>query len=111
MRWARVVAIVLTGICVVGIGLVSMGIVGGVGELVVRGSGSEHVQGVIVQVTYQTETRLRVRTNEGEELTFICQKRCLEQVQHIERHLTNGASTDVYFVHGVSNELIAVDVD
>src|SRR5712692_4578883 len=77
--------------------------------LLTHGNNVEHADGTIVSIgpgkNFVLETAL------GTSLHFQCSNQCHASLMHMQRHLREGAHTDVYYVAGTKNTLLAVVVD
>lgn len=74
-----------------------------------HGNNIEHADGEIVSVGPGKDFVLKTAT--GTSLHFQCSSSCHASLLHMQRHLHEGAHTDVYYVAGARNTLLAVDVD
>jgi hypothetical protein len=52
-----------------------------------------------------------LETASGQRLVFDCSVQCRASLGHMQRHLREQAHTDVYFVQGPNNSLMALNVD
>jgi len=94
------------------IGILAAVCVGGFALLAPRlkyGNDMEHADGKIVSVGPGKDFVLETAT--GTSLHFQCASSCRASLLHIQRHLHDGAHTDVYYVAGAKDTLLAVDVD
>lgn len=72
----------------------------------------EHVEGKIVQMVVSgSEMDFVLETANGQFLHFQCASSCHASPWHVERHMREHASTDVYYVEGPQHSLQAVEVD
>ena len=74
-----------------------------------HGNNVVHADGKIVSVGPGKDFVLKTAT--GASLHFQCSDICHASLLHMQRHLHEGAHTDVYYVLGASNTLLAVNVD
>ena len=77
--------------------------------MITHGNNLEHTDGKIVAVGPGKDFVLKTAT--GTSLRFQWGSSCYASLLHIQRHLHEGAHTDVYYVVGAKNTLQAVDVD
>lgn len=50
-------------------------------------------------------------TAQGHQLSFICGNSCRASLAHLQRHKAEKANTDVYYIIGPNQSLVALDVD
>lgn len=109
MIFPRITAIVCVLLL---IGSLSLACIGGltfVETMQIRGNNVEHATGIIVAIgpgpnfVFETVT--------GKRLHFQCGTRCHASLGHMQRHLRERAETDVYYVRGRGNSLLALNVD
>jgi hypothetical protein len=79
-----------------------------IGTQITHGNMVEHKHGIILSAS--VDNRLEFKTDSGEIMHFTCSKRCLTELEHIQRHINEHAPTDVYY-KSENNTLAAVDVD
>jgi hypothetical protein len=89
--------------------VVGIGLVNGVGPLLVHGAAVQHNSGKIVNIGPSKDFVLQTPTQQ--KLHFTCTERCLTELSHMQRHLTEKANTDVYYIQGMNDTLVAIDVD
>jgi hypothetical protein len=75
----------------------------------IQGNNVEHTAGTIVAIGPGLNFVLETPT--GQHLRFQCGNQCHASLGHLQRHLHEHAHTDVYYVHGRGNSLLAIDVD
>jgi len=92
---------ILTAVCVGGFALFA--------PMLTYGNNVEHADGKILSVGPDKDFVLKTET--GTSLHFQCGSTCRASLLHMQRHLHEGAHTDVYYVAGAKNTLLAVDVD
>jgi hypothetical protein len=80
-----------------------------IGVQITHGSEVEHEHGVILSKS-DVNTNLIFQTDSGQIIHFACEQRCLTELEHIQRHIDEHASTDVYYKQE-NNIFVAVDVD
>lgn len=102
---AAIVVIVLIG----SITLACMELVIVLQPAVANNSHTEHVNGVIKQVGNGLDFVLQTST--GRLMKFTCEKGCKATLGHLQRHIREKAKTDVYYIEGPNNSLLALDVD
>jgi hypothetical protein len=94
------------------IGSLSLGCIGSVavvGPMIAHGANGEHANGRILAIGPGRDFVLK--TARGVSLRFQCRAMCRASLGHLERHLREYASTDVYYIPGTNGSLIALDVD
>jgi hypothetical protein len=87
----------------------AIGLVARVGPALAHGNAVEHEAGKIVAIGPGKDFWLE--TAEGQRLRFQCNTRCRGSLGHLQRHLREHAYTDVYYIRGENNSLLAMDVD
>lgn len=80
-----------------------------VGPALAHGTHVEHADGKILAIGPNKNFVLLTAT--GQKLSFQCGTNCRASLGHMERHLTERAHTDVYYVAGPHQTLMALDVD
>jgi len=80
-----------------------------IGIQITHGSEVEHKHGVILSKS-DVNNSLIFQTDSGQMMHFACKQRCLTELEHIQRHIYEHASTDVYYQQE-NNTFVAVDVD
>jgi len=90
---------ILAAVCVGGFALFA--------PMLTYGNNAEHADGKIVSVGPGKDFVLKTAT--GTFLHFQCGSSCHSSLLHMQRH--EGAHTDVYYVAGAKNILLAVYVD
>lgn len=103
----------LAALCVLvligGISLVCvLGIAWG-GPALSHGVNVEHTAGKIVALGPGKNFILLTAT--GQRLTFQCGSDCHASLEHMQRHMSESAHTDVYYIEGPHASLMALDVD
>lgn len=109
MQYSRMTAAFCTLLLIGLVSLVTIGLVSGFGPLMAHGSQVQHLAGKLQPGDEPLEYVLV--TSSGQKYTFTCTQRCLKQTAHIQRHIIEKANTDVYFLRGANNAMIAIDVD
>src|SRR5437773_9389900 len=67
-----------------------------IGIQIIHGSEVQHQHGVILSLS-DTDKSLILKTDSGQRIYFACTQRCLNELGHIQRHIYEQASTDVYY--------------
>jgi hypothetical protein len=80
-----------------------------IGPVLAHGTNAQHADGKITQLGPGKDFTLVTAT--GQKMQFQCQNQCRASLGHLQRHLLEKAHTDVYFMQGENNTLIAIDVD
>ncbi len=111
MEVPRLSAALAVFVLITALSLAAIGLVSRLGPIAAHGNGVEHQNGKII--AFGPGTDFTFRTNDGQVLHFQCHGRCLNQLQHMQRHITEKASTDVYYTGagGTAPVLVATDVD
>ena len=92
---------ILSAACIAGCALFA--------TVLTHGNMLEHADGRIISLGPGKDFVLQTAT--GSSLRFRCDSACHASLPHMQRHLHEGAHTDVYYVAGANNILLAVDVD
>jgi hypothetical protein len=105
----RVAAAVCVVLLIGSIGIASIGAVALFGPVLAHGNNTEHAAGQIVAIGPGEEFTLQTST--GKSMSFQCAAQCRASLWHLQRHLREHAHTDVYYIQGPGNALMALDVD
>jgi hypothetical protein len=105
----RVAATLVVVMLIGSVALVSIGIVAELGPMMAHGDNLEHEAGTIVAIGPGKDFVLL--TAEGQRLTFLCEAQCRASLGHMQRHMSEHAHTDVYYLPGPDKSLMALDVD
>ena len=104
--YAAVVVLLLIGsLTIVGVVAVMT-----IGPRLAHGSNVQHVSGKIVNIS-GPDRDFTFQTAKGGLLKFQCRNQCRATAGHMQRHIAEKASTDVYYQQGPDNTLLAIDVD
>lgn len=108
MAFPRITAAILVFLL---IGSVVLAGIGGINWLAsfARGNYVEHDNGKIIQIGPGMDFVLK--TASGQDVHFQCSERCHNLLSHMQRHLNEHASTDVYYITEANHTLLAIDVD
>lgn len=79
------------------------------GPLLSHGARVAHTSGQIVAIGPGKSFVLLTAT--GQRLSFRCETECRASLGHMQRHMGEHAHTDVYYIKGPNNSLMALDVD
>ena len=74
-----------------------------------HGTHVEHAAGEIVALGPGKDFTLLTAT--GRRLSFRCESGCRASLAHLQRHMSEQAHTDVYYIEGPGTSLMALDVD
>jgi hypothetical protein len=74
-----------------------------------HGENVVHADGNIISIGPGKDFVLE--TASGRRFVFQCASQCRASLGHMQRHLREHAHTDVYFVQGPDNSLMALNVD
>jgi hypothetical protein len=105
----RVAAAVFVCLLIGSIALACVGAVALIGPMFSHGDSLVHADGTIVSIGPGRDFVLK--TASGRSFVFQCTDQCRASMAHMQRHLRERAHTDVYFVQGPNNSLMALDVD
>ena len=98
------VVLLIGSIAIAGIGAVAL-----FGPVLAHGNNAEHAAGQIVAIGPGEDFVLK--TAEGKSMAFQCAAQCRASLGHLQRHLRERAHTDVYYIQGPGDTLMALDVD
>jgi hypothetical protein len=87
--------------CILGIAFIGPGMS--------HGTQVNHAAGQIISLG--PDKSFVLLTANGERLPFLCGTNCRASLGHMQRHLNEHAHTDVYYIEGPNQELMALDVD
>ncbi|QBD80611.1 hypothetical protein EPA93_33415 [Ktedonosporobacter rubrisoli] len=94
------------------IGIFSLGGIVGVswlGPRLVHGSNVEHEDGTIIGIG--PGKNFVLKNTGGQKLHFECSDQCRASLGHLQRHLSEKAHTDVYYMREADGVLLVIDVD
>jgi hypothetical protein len=74
-----------------------------------HGENVDHAAGVVVALGPGKDFVLLTTTHQR--LVFQCGGECRASLSHLLRHMREGAHTDVYYIEGMNQTLMALDVD
>ena len=80
-----------------------------IGPAMSHGTHMNHAAGQIVSI--RPDKSFVLLTATGARLSFQCGEECHASLGHMQRHLNERAHTDVYYIEGPEQELMALDVD
>ena len=105
----RVAAAIFVCLLIGSMSLAWIGAVALIGPMFANGDNGVHADGKIVSIG---PGRIFVLvTASGRRFVFQCTDQCRASMEHMQRHLREHAHTDVYFVQGPNNSLMALSVD
>jgi len=105
----RIAAAIFVCLLIVSISLACVGAVALIGPMFSHGNNEVHADGKIVSIGPGRDFVLE--TASGHRFDFQCTVQCRASLGHMQRHLLEHAHTDVYFVQGPDNSLMALNVD
>jgi hypothetical protein len=105
----RIAAAIFVCLLIGVISLVCVGVVALVGPMFAHGENVAHTDGKIISIGPGKDFVLE--TASGQHFVFQCTSQCRASLGHMQRHLRERAHTDVYFVLGSDNNLMALNVD
>lgn len=109
MAFPRIVAVVFVLLIIGSISLVVIGGVGWIGPTLAHGTNVQHRNGKIVEIGPERDFVLE--TADKQRTAFQCRDQCRASLGHLQRHRAELAATDVYYIEGPNNVLLALDVD
>ncbi|SRR5579875_1717922 len=77
--------------------------------LAMHGNAVEHQHGKIESLG--PGPTIVFKTDAGAILNLQCSARCLTELHHVQRHITEKAPTDLYYIENSSRNLVALDID
>jgi hypothetical protein len=77
--------------------------------IAMHGSAVEHQHGKIESLG--PGSTIVFKTDAGAILDLQCSARCLTELHHVQRHITEKAPTDLYYTENASRNLVALDID
>lgn len=86
-----------------------IGVLGAIEPSFTNGARAEHVDGKITRLKNGMD--FVFQTSSGRVMQFQCNKACRATLGHLRRHMNEHAHTDVFYVEGPNNSLLAIDVD
>ncbi len=105
----RIAAAIFVCLVIGSISLVCVGAVALAGPMFEHGNNVVHADGKIVSIGPGRDFVLE--TASGHRFVFQCTVECRASLGHMQRHLREHAHTDVYFIQGPNNSLMALNVD
>jgi hypothetical protein len=105
----RIAAAIFVCLLFGSIALACVGAVALVGPTFTHGDNVAHADGEIVSIGPGRDFVLE--TPGGRRFDFQCTDQCRASLGHMQRHFREHAHTDVYFVQGPNNSLMALNVD
>ena len=105
----RVTAAFFVCLLIGSLSLACVGTVAVIGPVFSHGDNVAHVDGKIVSIGPDRDFVLE--TTGGQHFVFQCTDQCRASLGHLQRHLREHAHTDVYYVQGPNNSLMAMNVD
>lgn len=81
-----------------------------VGPTLDHGENVDHASGIIYRQVGPGKNFI-LQTATGQLLSFQCGGECHASLAHLERHYSEHAHTDVYYIEGADQTLMALDVD
>jgi hypothetical protein len=105
----RIAAAIFVCLLIGSISLACVGTVALIGPMFSHGDNVVHADGKIVSIGPDKDFVLE--TASGHRFDFQCTDQCRASLGHMQRHLREHAHTDVYFIQGPNNSLMALEVD
>jgi hypothetical protein len=105
----RIAAAIFVCLLIGSISLACVGAVALIGPIFTHGDNVVHTDGKIVSIGPGRDFVLE--TASGRRIVFECADQCRASLGHMQRHLREHALTDVYFVQGSNDSLMALNVD
>jgi hypothetical protein len=104
-------AILFTILIIGAVSFVIIEVAAYVGPMLDHGTTARHDDGTIVSMNVAGTMLTLKSAVSGKTVEYECSARCRLQIQHIRRHITEKAHTDVYFIQQGAGIPIAIDVD
>lgn len=111
MMIPRLNAIIFTFLIIGVVAFAAIKLVGWIGPAAVHGQAARHDDGTIVKIDPAGTVFSLESSESGKTVQYQCAGRCRSQIQHIHRHITEKAHTDVYYIQQGTQTLLAIDVD
>ena len=105
----RVAAAIFVCLLIGSMSLACVGAVALIGPMFSHGDNAVYADGKIISIGPGRDFVLE--TASGHRFVFQCTDQCSASMGHMQRHLSEHAHTDVYFVQGPNNSLMALNVD
>ncbi len=105
----RIAAAIFVCLLISALSLACVGAVALVGPMLTHGENVVHADGKIVSIGPGKDFVLEIAS--GQRFVFQCTNQCRASLGHMLRHLREHAHTDVFFVQGPDNSLMALNVD
>ena len=105
----RIAAAIFVFLLIGSLSLVCVGSVALIGPAFLHGDNVAHADGKIISIGPDRDFVLE--TANRQRLVFQCTDQCHASLGHMQRHLRERAHTDVYYVQGPNNSLMAMNVD
>lgn len=109
MRGSRISAAILIFVFLAAISLVVINGLSWAEGIAMHGSAVEHQHGKIESLG--PGSTIIFKTDAGAILNLQCSARCLTELHHVQRHITENAPTDLYYIENASRNLVALDID
>ena len=110
MAFTRMTAAIFVVLLIGILAIVGIAGVAFIGPAMGHGTNVLHASGKVVEVG-PGKNFVLLETSTKTKKAFTCGTDCRASVRHLQRHLKEGANTDVYYVLGANQELIAKDAD
>lgn len=105
----RIAAAVFVLLLIGGLSLACIGGLAHIGPELLYGGNVAHAAGKIIFIGPGKDFVLE--TARRQQLHFQCGVQCRASLAHMQRHLREHANTDVYYIEGQNNSLLALNVD
>jgi hypothetical protein len=105
----RIAAAIFVLLFIGALALVCIGGVALIGPMFSHGDNAAHADGKIVSIG--PGRNFVLVTANGQQLAFQCMDECSASLGHMQRHLREHATTDVYYIQGPNKSLMALNVD
>lgn len=107
--FSRLLAALCVLVLIGGISLICLLGIAWAGPALSHGTHVEHAAGEIVALGPGKNFILLTAT--GQRLSFQCGPECHASLAHMQRHMSESAHTDVYYIEGPGSSFMALDVD
>ncbi len=110
MSFPRLTAAVFVLLLIGCFALIGIGSVALVGPEMTHSVTAEHDAGTIMTIRSDMSS-FTLKTTNGKQVRFQCSGQCKVALNHMVRHESEKAHTDVYYVEKANNIFLALDVD
>jgi hypothetical protein len=109
MLATRTRATIFVFLLIGGFAFMAVWMVAWLGPMSIHGTDVMHADGTVISIGPDRNFVLETAT--GKKVDFVCNTGCIASLRHLQRHLKEKAHTDVYYVQGSQDDLLALDAD